>query len=278
MIKGSTHMHSTGSDGKLSSEEVIKKAIELKWDYVYFTDHYFKLKIYTPKYKHDYFNKKYIEDVKKLKEKYKNKIEVCFGVELDWLEEDSKWLKKESKKENFDYVLGSVHRFQTKAMEDRAIEHGKDYWLESAKKFGGVKEYVGEYYKQIKNLIKSGIFDCVGHLDYIKVYNENGDLFSENSEWYKKEIFGVLDLIKRKNMILELNTSGLRKCEAMFPSTWILKESKKRNIPITIGLDVHKNEHMSNELLESAVQILRKVGYKEIVRFKKRRMIKENLK
>ena len=68
---GSTHNHSTGSDGKLTPEQVVLKAIDLGWDYVYFTDHYFP----NPKQKmkaHYFlrFNNKYIQEVKKAKEKY----------------------------------------------------------------------------------------------------------------------------------------------------------------------------------------------------------------
>ena len=48
---------------------------------------------------------------------------------------------------------------------------------------------------KFKNIIKSGIYDSVGHLDYIKVYNEKQDLFSEQDNWYKKEVLGCLDLI-----------------------------------------------------------------------------------
>ena len=270
----STHNHSTGSDGKLSPEELIEKAIELGWDYVYFTDHFLNPKKAGIIYEDDnYFNNNYINEIKHLKEKYKDKIEVCFGVELGWLNSYEKWLKEQSKKYNFDYVIGSIHDIIDKNKKPHSMESGKENWLKSAKSFGGIEEFVKEYYKQIKLLIKSKIFDSVGHLDYIKVYNREQDLFSEKADWYKKEVLSVLDLIKKNKIALEINHGGIRKCKAAFPSLWILKEAKKRNIPITLGIDAHLAEHLNNKIMNQLIQIAKQTGYDSVVRFKDRKMI-----
>lgn len=279
MKLGSTHNHSTGSDGKLSPEEVVKKAIELEWDYVYFTDHYpypkGVLKEKAIEY-HDenFFNEDYIKEIKKLKEKYKNKIEVCFGAEFGWLEKYEKWFKEQIKKQNFEYVIGALHDIIDKNNKAHALENGKENWLKSAENFGGVKEFIKEYYKQIKDIINSGFFDCIGHLDYIKVYNQEKDLFKEDSEWYKKEVLEVLDLIKKNNLAIEINGGGIRKCGEQFPSLWILKQAKKREIPVTLGLDAHWQGHFNNKIMEELISIAKQAGYNSVVRFKNRKIIK----
>ena len=274
---GSTHNHSTGSDGKLTPEEVIQKAIALDWDYVYFTDHYFKPAGYIvkPKYAH-YFNKDYVKKVKELRKKYKGKIEIYFGAEFDWVERFYDWLKEEAKKGNFDYIIGSIHKliFNEEYLE---MEPGKEIWIKNLKKTKGIKGFVKEYYKQIRNIAKSGIFDSIGHLDYIKLYNKNNEFFSEDDDWYKQEISKTLDTIKKYNIVLEINAAGIRKCGEQFPSTWILKEAKKLNIPIILGIDAHKQEHYTNELLNNAIKETKKAGYKEHVRFVKRKRIIEKL-
>jgi len=274
---GNTHSHSTASDGELSPEEVILKAIKLGWDYIYFTDHYFSpAKEKTLKFFHNFFKKDYIEEVRELKEKYKNQIKIFLGAEFDWFEGYADWVKKQSKSETFDYVIGSVH-YLKKGKEYAPLENGKKYWIKTAKIFSGNEQYVKEYYKQIKNMIKSGIYDCVAHLDHIKLYNQEGDLFSEKSDWYRKEVLEVLDLIKKNKMILELNTSGWRKCNMLFPSPWIVKEAKKRNIPITVSLDSHKKEHLDNTELKRIIEFARNVGYNFIIRFENRKRIKEKI-
>lgn len=135
--------------------------------------------------------------------------------------------KKESIKEDFDYVIGGIHHFKDKNGDYRSMESGKDYWLETAKRFGSTQNYVKEYYNQVGKLVRLRVYDSVAHLDYIKVYNGEEDLFSEDSEWYKKEVIESLDLIKRNKLAMEINVGGLRKCKAQFPSLWILKEAKK---------------------------------------------------
>jgi len=153
------------------------------------------------------------------------------------------------------------------------MESGKEYWIENTKIFGSTQDYIKEYYKQIIKLVSSGIYDCVGHLDYIKLYNEKQDLFLEESGWYKKEVIEVLDLIKEKNMAIEINAGGIRKCKTPFPSLWIIKEAKKRNIPLTIGLDAHFKEHFDNEMVKKLIDIAKEAGYKSVVRFKNRKII-----
>ena len=262
-VIGSTHNHSTGSDGKLSPEEVILKAIELRWDYVYFTDHYLLPPDFPLKGNRGYFNKEYIKDVKKLREKYKDKIKIYFGAEFNWFEDYSKWLRKEAKKD-FDYVIGSIHFLFEKNGKFRLMEQGRDYYLETLRKFGGVKGYVQEYYKQTKNLIKSEIYDSVGHFDYVKIYNKNKEFFSEDDAWYEELVLECLDLMKGSGMVLEINAGGFGKCGASFPSEWIVKEARKRNIPITLGLDAHQEEHFDNKACKKMINIAKKAGYKSI--------------
>lgn len=75
------HVHSTGSDGKLSPEEVIKFAISKKLNFICFTDHY----PYPPdhlEWGKDFHSEKYYNQIKELIEKYKDKIEISFERNL----------------------------------------------------------------------------------------------------------------------------------------------------------------------------------------------------
>lgn len=275
---GSTHNHSTGSDGKLSPEEIVRKAIKLKWDYFYFTDHYPNPSDSGVQYNDQgFFNKQYRDEVKKLQQKYKEKIKVYFGAEFSWLKGYPDYLREASKIEKFDYIIGAIHDMIDKNKIAHSIESGKEKWMLSAKQFGGIEGFVKEYYKQLRSIIKSRLFDSVGHLDYIKVYNKQSDLFSEKADWYVKQVLETLDLIKKYNVALEINQSGIRKCGEQFPSIWIIKQAKKMNIPVTLALDVHWKEHLNNKYLKEIINVAKKVGYKETVRFEKRRMLREKL-
>ena len=187
-IKINFHVHSTGSDGKMAPEDVVKEAIAAGIGYMCFTDHYRTPEVFNEDY--GFFSNEYAKDVKKLQKEYKDKIDILLGVEFDWLEGYGDWIKKEIEKHNFDYVMGSVHTLfknsESFEVSSDTGEEGKKKWLETAEKFGGAENFVKEYYRLIMLLIKSGLFDSVGHLDIIKMYNRGQDLFKEDSAWYKK--------------------------------------------------------------------------------------------
>ena len=262
------HLHSTGSDGKFTPRQVIDGAIKKGLKFICFTDHY-----PTPPDKRDwgqnYNLDSYYGEVHKLKKQYKN-IQIFYGAEFDWFD-DSDYIKEEVKKRDYDYVLGSVHLIKADCVVDFSLEEIK----EIAKKFGSMKKLILDYYRQIRLMVKSKAIDTVAHFDLIKKFNKDSCLFSEKESWYREEIFKTLDTIKQCGVCMEVNTSGLRHpVDEQHPSTWILREIKIRNIPITIGSDSHGKLFQK---LDQAYEIVKAVGFKSIVRFDNRKMIRMNL-
>jgi histidinol-phosphatase (PHP family) len=270
------HIHSTGSDGNLPPEEVVKEAIKHNIKYLCFTDHYRRpSETETDWSTANFHQKNYVDEIRRLQKQYKESIDISFGAEFDWLPNHGEWLKKEISRDNYDYVLGSVHF----VFSDRGFDYfmfgseGNQKWKKVAEKFGSPRKLVEEYYRNLRNMIKSGIYDSVGHFDVIKIHN-NPELFSEKENWYIKEVITTLDILKESGMAMEINTSGLRRdVKSVYPSPWILKEAKKRNIPLTIGTDAHSREAINAEL-DYAYELAKKAGYHEIVRFKARKMIR----
>lgn len=271
------HMHSIGSDGELTPEEIVKESIKVRIKYLCFTDHFKRPNETTwfGKYGDAHFhNKNYIKDIEKLKNKYSKKIEIFYGVELDWLEGYENWIKDTIKKNKFDFVIGSLHVMKMGG-KWFPIDSSSEEWLELARAIGGIKNLIKEYYKQIKLMIRTRMFDCVGHLDYIKLFNRNFDLFSEKDREYKKEISEVLKEVKKAKMCIELNTAGWRVVGEQYPSEWILKKMKKLRIPITIGTDGHEAVAQG---LKKAFSLAKKTGYKSVTIFKNRKRIDIRLK
>ncbi|MEI7718696.1 MAG: histidinol-phosphatase [archaeon] len=274
-MKISYHMHSTGSDGALGPEQVILEAIESGITHMCFTDHY-----NTPdnldKASINFYPESHYQEILKLKEKYKDKMDISIGVELDWIKGYSTWCEKEAKKRKYDHVIGSVHGLLINKGEFIGIwSHEKLQRMIDA--LGGKKEFVKEYYGQMRDMIKSGFFDTVGHLDVIKFRNQDDWLFSEEDDWYRKEVLKTLDVLKDSKMCLEINTKGIivNGEEKQYPSEWIVLAAKKRNIPITIGTDFHRTK--DNIHLDKAYELARRVGYKSIFIFKNRKPVEMKL-
>jgi len=271
------HIHSNGSDGQLTPEQVVKEAIEAGISFMCFTDHYRQPFLIEPKWPTEGFHSKdYVNEVRKLQEIYKNQIDISFGAEFDWIESYKTWLKKEIIKEKYDYIIGSIHILMKDGQLSYGLDFGKDgkeEWTKHIESFGGIKLFAKEYYKQMRLMAKSGLYDAVGHFDLVKIYNKDSSFFSENEDWYKQEVLSTLDIIADSKLALEINIRGFYKTVGVqYPSLWILKEARKRNIPITIGTDCHRKGEVGQDI-DKAYDLARQAGYTEIVRFKARKMI-----
>jgi histidinol-phosphatase (PHP family) len=261
----------------MQPEEVVKEAIAAGIKFMCFTDHYPDPEGFMdPDWPTDnFFKSEYIREVRRLQKAYSGRIDISFGVELDWVDSHKDWTKEQIAKNEFDYILGSVHNIPLKG-EYYSFDFGDgrdSKFLELAEKFGSVEKMIAEYYSQLRLMASSRMYDAVGHFDYIKRYNTDEKIFSESSDFYKDQIIKTLEIIAKSGMALEINMRGLKKSgKAQYPSLWILKEARKRNIPLTIGTDAHRSGEVG-DLIENAYDLARQAGYKEIVRFKDRKRI-----
>ena len=279
MDVGDNHLHSTGSDGELTPEQIIKKAIALGLAYVCFTDHY----PFPPEFESGFenadrwahfHNQKYYEEVQRIKKQFADRIEVFFGAEFHWLEKYQDWTEQELAKRDYDYALAAVHMVP-KGRNLNPINWTDEIFQKAIKDYNGIENLVREYYRQVRLLAQSGLFDCIAHLDLIKVFNKDDKYFSEKEDWYHEVVLQTLDAIAETRICIEINTSGLRDffpCKDQFPSYWIIQEACKRNIPITLGSDAHEKQDIGSGL-DYAIELAKKASYEHILKFKNRKPI-----
>jgi histidinol-phosphatase (PHP family) len=220
MVRVNFHIHSTGSDGKVSPEEIIQKSIEAGLTHICFTDHYPRPT--NDEWTKKFHSKEYTEEIKKLKEKYKDKIDISFGAEFDWFEEHKDKISQLIKNEKFDYILGSIHFLKMKSGQDGPIYYNKGLFEDLIKDFGSIESVIREYYKQIRLLVNSKLYDAVAHLELIKAFYENPSFLNE--KWYKEEVEKTLDEIRKNKTGIEINMSGVRRTvKEPFPSIYVLR-------------------------------------------------------
>ncbi len=75
------HIHSTWSDGTYTPEIIVREAIKKKMEKIAFTDHYSTKKTHSIPEK---YLKMYVEDLKALRKKYGDKIDIYIGIEVDF--------------------------------------------------------------------------------------------------------------------------------------------------------------------------------------------------
>jgi len=247
------HNHTTRCNhAKGTIDEYIQKAIELGIDIYGFSEHapmdfdtHYRLQ----------FNEmeSYANDVLSAKERYKDEIEIVLGYEVDWL---PKHMDKRVLNAKVDYLIGSVH-FLDKWGFDNPEFIGK--WKDK-----NIDEIWKAYFEATENMAKSGKFDIAGHLDLIKIFKfmpkQDIRIIAKNA----------LEAIKKSNMVLEINTAGLRKpIGEMYPSKALIEEAYALDIPITFSSDAHAVEQIGTGY-DLAATLARDIGYTQAVTFKER--------
>jgi histidinol-phosphatase (PHP family) len=118
----------------------------------------------------------------------------------------------------------------------------------------------------MNKLVGSGIFDIVGHFDLVKKFGYKPD------KTFDDVIFEILKQVKRNNLCIEINTSGLRqKAGEPYPSMRILKMASDLKIPLTLGSDAHNPFDVGRDF-NIAYEIISKFGEGRITVFEKREM------
>ncbi len=80
----------------------------------------------------------------------------------------------------------------------------------------------------------------------------------------------ALQAMKKSNMVMEINTSGLRKPTAeIYPSETLLQVAYSMDIPITFSSDAHAVNQVGANY-EQAIALAKATGYTKAVTFKGR--------
>ncbi len=195
----------------------------------------------------------YQKDVLDAKEKYKEEIQILFGYEVDYL---PNYMDKRVLDAKVDYLIGSVHFIDKWGFDNPEFIGG---WKDKS-----IDEIWVAYFEAIENMAKTGYFDIVGHFDLIKVFkfmpSKDIRLLAKNA----------LKAIKKANMVLEINTAGLRKpIEELYPSQTLLELAYSLDIPITFSSDAHAVAQVGLNYTK-AIQMAKEVGYSQAVTFQGR--------
>ena len=121
------------------------------------------------------------------------------------------------------------------------------------------------YFELTRQMLKESPPTILGHLDKMKIQNQDSKFFEEDEAWYQQEIKKTVETIKTSGVIVEVNTRGLyqKKSTTPYPSPWILELLNASNIPITLSSDAHHPSQLISEF-ESTAQLLLQIGFKKL--------------
>ena len=251
-LKCNYHTHTNYSDGKNSPEEMIKKAIEIGFTRLGFSEHSSCCIYNGERLNYD----AYFDEMFALKEKYKNQIEIYVGIEQDTYA--SKYDKRS------EYIIGSLHHLG-KEYDYMAIDKSKAYTEEYVSKFfdNDFYKYAKAYYESESEVVKKTNPNVIGHFDLLTKFNEGYNEFSEEDPRYLDYAFQSMDALIEYNIPFEMNTGaiarGYRKTPYMNPI--LMKHLFEKGGEIVISSDCHNMDYLDCEF-DTCVEIAKSVGFK----------------
>lgn len=201
----------------------------------------------------------YVDEAVALKKEYKNDIDIKVGLEADYIKGYEEEIEKLLNSYPFDYILGSVHFLGEWDLSDSRQMEG---WRKRP-----LDDIFTDYYLAIQGAAKSGLYDIIGHFDVIKKF---GHVPTKDMRAIIEE---TLQIIKKQDIAIEINTSGLYKIvKEVYPAPKIIEKAVNIEIPFTLGSDAHKPEHV-HVGIEEGRKYLKQFGVKELATFDKRKKI-----
>ena len=229
--------HASGKD-----EDYIKKAIEAGIKHLGFSDH--APFIFPDGYEGNWRvpmaeAEGYVRDLNLLREKYKDKIKISIGFEMEYYTEHFDKMLEFVKKIGAEYLILGQHFI----LGEYPCGIGSIGPTDNA-------EYLKTYVDEVILAMKSGAFTYVAHPDIMR--------FTGDKDTYRYEITRLCLAAKEFNVPLEINMLGVR-YKKHYPNEEFWQIVGETGAPVTIGIDAHNDADMLNkEPLKVAEQIIKK--------------------
>jgi histidinol-phosphatase (PHP family) len=251
-----SHLHTELSpDSDVPIDEYARQAVERGIREIAITDHV----DFDPRYPaYDYAT--YDDRLRVAREAAErwsaNGLAIRFGCELTYERRYEDAVRDHLRRYAYDFTIGSVH-----------IGPDSPYRAERVAAFcsgRGLAEVCAPYFDDVLGAARSGLFDTLGHLDFVKRYlagHVETMALRTRPELYEP----VLNALIENGMALEINVSGLRQAaNETYPSEAIValyRELGGRRV--TTGSDAHRADSFAFAL-DEGYRIAAATGYRSV--------------
>jgi len=261
------HTHTCFCDGSDEPLAYVEEAVRKRFTALGFSGHA-PIPIENSFAIKDKYLGKFCDTIRALQTKFADKIKIFLALELDYIPGLSQEFSFFKKLCRLDYTIGSVHLIPN-TTNDRIwfIDGPKTETYDQGLKElfdGDINRAVTAYYEQIIQMIFTQKPDIIGHIDKIKMHNQDR-FFTEDEKWYQELVDKTLKIIQTKGNIMEVNTRGIykKRSYSLFPGQKILEKAYMLGIPVTISSDAHKPSELDS-CFDIALQTLKDIGYKRL--------------
>lgn len=160
-------------------------------------------------------------------------LAIRFGVEITWDGRFEAAIREHLAGHAYDFVIGSVHVYRDSPYAAANVAG----WIAGR----SLADIVAPYFGEVEAAARSGLFDALGHLDFVKRYlapHVTAADLAAAPELYEP----ILHALVESGTALEINTSGLRQSAGeTYPSPAIVARFRELGgRRITIGSDAHR--------------------------------------
>ena len=253
--KQNLHIHSTWSDGKHTTRELIEEAIARGFASIGFSEHSY---MYFSKYAKQFYisdMEDYKREVRALKEEYRGRIDIFCGLEFEY--------HSRVPMDGFDYLIGTVHYLDFDGEIrgfDRKLPEVQDFIRDN---FGGDgMAFARRYFETLCTLPEKGKFDILGHFDLLTKNNEQGHFIDTTDPKYLGMGLDAIHSLKGKIPLFEVNTGAIARGyrSTPYPQPEFIKAFKECGFGAVISTDCHNKEFLDNNF-EDALQLLEAAGF-----------------
>jgi len=200
----------------------------------------------------------YEKEFYRLKNKYQSEIDLYLGLEIDYVLNCSNVENEFFSDKKLDYSIGSIHYLDK-------IEENK-YWSidgpfadfhTGLNLFcdGDIRQACKRFFEVSNLMLEKGGFDIVGHFDKICYHARRYKDFNVTDSWFRDLVITSLEIIKRKNFILEVNTKSLAEHGITFPDMSFFEVINEMQIPVHVNSDCHYPTNVSAGFAETFIHL-----------------------
>ena len=234
MILTDLHVHSCWSDGKNTLSEIAEEAYSRGVRILGFSDHG-----YAP-YDTDCCmkpgsRKAYQQEVARLREQYRGKMDIRCGVEQD--------LFSEEPTDGYDYVIGAVHYLRI-GEKYLTVDWKPELLLQAAELLGDIYAAAELYYDEVARI--SDIPGCkiIAHFDLFRKLNRDGCLFDQTHPRYRAAWKKAAERLLLSGLPFEINTGAISRGyqDDPYPDGEIIDYLNERGARFLLGSDSHRKD------------------------------------
>ncbi len=238
MIAFDLHTHTNFSDGENTPEEMIEAALKRGLTCLGISDH-----SYTSFDPEPCVPKERLEERREvmaaLKEKYRDRIRLCCGIEQD--------IDSDFPAEGCDYVIGSVH-YLLLGGEYCHVDYLPKHQRETVERYfsGDWYAYTAAYFEKVSEVVERTNCDIIGHFDLVSKFNEKEHLFDEKHPRYVAAWRAALDRLLPYGKPFEINTGAIsrRWRTTAYPNAEMIDYIRSHGGKLLLSSDAHSAESL----------------------------------